>query len=93
MAIGGITPTFSSVEIQNLETASFNCSSYANYPNMAVGPVGTYINDAVLVCGGREPFTNECYSLDTEVNTQYIAYQRLTLYKYCYCFSDKHLEC
>ncbi len=68
MAIGGITISFSSVEVQNLEMANSNCSSYANFPNMAVGPVGTFINDAVLVCGGREPFTNECYSLDTEVS-------------------------
>ena len=54
------------VEVIDMSYAKKSCKKPADYPIQA-DLEGIYINGVALVCGGREPHTNECYKYDVKV--------------------------
>lgn len=69
MVVGG-QPSSGDSEIYDLSGQNTNCPIINNFP-YNYGSFGIFINNKSLVCGGRDPFTSECYSYKMEVSSTY----------------------
>ena len=81
MSVGG-NPSYHKAEFVDLSGRRPYCPLVADHPVM-FGQVGTWLDQAPLVCGGGHPITSACYSYNIQVRDEGLVVNIKSTTKYC----------